>query len=130
MMSLFEVRGMMSRLIAAAFFLLCPVLPCLGQEPTKQPNIIVIVSDDQGYADLGCIGNKQIKTPNLDRIAKTGVRGTSFYVAWPACTPSRGSLLTGRYPQRNGLYDMIRNDMVNYKHRYTMEEYQFSPEMT
>jgi arylsulfatase A-like enzyme len=121
---------MMSRLLTIALLLLGPILPCAAQGPRKQPNIILIVSDDQGYADLGCFGGKQIKTPNLDRIARAGVRGTSFYVTWPACTPSRGSLLTGRYPQRNGLYDMIRNDMVNYKHRYTMEEYQFSPEMT
>jgi arylsulfatase A-like enzyme len=95
-----------------------------------KPNIILIVTDDQGYRDLGCFGGEQIKTPNLDRLAREGVRGTSFYVTWPACTPSRGSILTGRYPQRNGLYDMIRNDMVNYGHRYTEQEYSISPEMT
>ena len=96
----------------------------------RGPNILLIVSDDQGYPDLGCIGSKPILTPALDRLAAEGVRATSFYVTWPACTPSRGSLLTGRYPQRNGLYDMIRNDMVNYGHRYTAEEYAVSPEMT
>jgi len=95
-----------------------------------KPNIILIVTDDQGYRDLGCFGGEQIKTPNLDRLAREGVRGTSFYVTWPACTPSRGSILTGRYPQRNGLYDMIRNDMVNYGHQYTEAEYALSPEMT
>ena len=61
---------------------------------------------------------------------REGVRATNYYAAWPACTPSRGSLLTGRYPQRNGLYDMIRNDMVNYFHHYTEAEYAISPEMT
>ena len=76
------------------------------------PNVVLIVSDDQGYPDLGCIGSKPIRTPNLDRLAAEGVRATSFYVTWPACTPSRGSLLTGRYPQRNGLYDMVRNDAL------------------
>ena len=96
----------------------------------RGPNILLIVSDDQGYPDLGCIGSKPILTPALDRLAAEGVRATSFYVTWPACTPSRGSLLTGRYPQRNGLYDMIRNDMVNYGHRFTAEEYAVSPEMT
>jgi arylsulfatase A-like enzyme len=95
-----------------------------------QPNIILIVSDDQGYPDLGCIGTKPLITPNLDKLAAEGVRGTSFYVTWCACTPSRGSILTGRYPQRNGLYDMVRNDMVNYGHKFTPDEYAVSPEMT
>lgn len=94
------------------------------------PNVILIVSDDQGHPDLGCIGTKPVITPNLDRLAAEGVRATSFYVTWPACTPSRGSILTGRYPQRNGLYDMVRNDMVNYGHLYSPEEYALSPEMT
>jgi len=97
---------------------------------TEKPNIVLIVSDDQGYPDLGCIGTTPILTPNLDRLAAEGTRATSFYVTWPACTPSRGSILTGRYPQRNGLYDMVRNDMVNYGHRYSPEEYAVSPEMT
>lgn len=95
-----------------------------------KPNILLIVSDDQGYSDLGCIGIKPVKTPHLDRLAAEGVRATSFYVTWPACTPSRGSVLTGRYPQRNGLCDMVRNDMVNYGHHYTADEYAVSPEMT
>src|SRR5579884_3583181 len=93
-------------------FLLAGVLPtslAKGAEkaPARKPNLLLIVSDDQGYADGGCFGGKGILTPNLDRLAQEGVRLTSFYVTWPACTPSRGSILTGRYPQRNGLYDMI-----------------------
>ncbi len=94
-----------------------------------KPNIVLIVSDDQGWTDLGCLGIKPVKTPNLDRLAQEGARATNFYVTWPACTPSRGSLLTGRYPQRNGLCDMVRNDLVNYGHRYTADEYAVSPEM-
>jgi arylsulfatase A-like enzyme len=94
------------------------------------PNILLIVSDDQGWPDLGCIGTKAIQTPHLDRIAKEGVRLTNYYVTWPACTPSRGSILTGRHPLRNGLYDMVRNDLVNYGHRYSEQEYATSPEMT
>ena len=53
------------------------------------PNIVLIVSDDQGYHDVGCFGSKEIITPNLDRIAAEGIKLTSFYVTWPACTPRR-----------------------------------------
>jgi arylsulfatase A-like enzyme len=102
----------------------------LAAAPEASPNLLLIVSDDQGWRDLGCFGRKEILTPRLDQLAREGVRATSFYVTWPACTPSRGSILTGRYPQRNGLCDMIRNDMVNYGHRYTETEYAVSPEMT
>lgn len=105
--------------------------PAAAQHLGKQsPNIVLIVSDDQGYADIGCCGRPELKTPNLDRLVREGVRLTSFYAAWPACTPSRGALLTGRYPQRNGLYDMIRNNEVNWGHRFTEAEYAVSPEMT
>ena len=58
------------------------------------------------------------------------MRLTNYYVTWPACTPSRGSIFTGRHPLRNGLYDMVRNDLVNYGHRYSEQEYATSPEMT
>jgi len=95
----------------------------------RPPNIVLIVSDDQGYNDLGCYGGTEIKTPNLDRLASGGVRLSSFYVTWPACTPSRGSLLTGRYPQRNGTYDMFRNDLVDNDYLYPKEEYAVSWEM-
>lgn len=109
---------------------LCCALCQANDAPAKLPNIVLILADDLGYHDLGCMGSTGIKTPHLDQLARHGVRCTSFYMTWPACTPSRGSLLTGRYPQRNGLYDMIRNDLVNYGHRFTEEEYAVSPEMT
>jgi arylsulfatase A-like enzyme len=99
-------------------------------QPSKRPNILLIVSDDQGYGDGGCFGGKGILTPSLDRLAREGVRLTSFYVTWPACTPSRGSILTGRYPQRNGLYDMIRNNEVDFGFQYDEAGYAVSPEMT
>ncbi len=74
------------------------ILAAPGGSVAGEPNIVLIVSDDQGYNDLGVLGD-HIITPNLDRLAKEGVRLTNFYVAWPACTPSRGAVLTGRYPQ-------------------------------
>jgi arylsulfatase A-like enzyme len=100
-----------------------------GPAKGRPPNILLIVSDDQGYHDLGCYGSDEIKTPHLDRLAAEGVRLTDFYVTWPACTPSRGSLLTGRYPQRNGTYDMFRNDKVDYDYHYPPGEYAVSWEM-
>lgn len=87
-------------------------------------NVLLIVSDDQGWGDLGCYGNPVIQTPNLDRLASVSVRLTNFYAAWPGCTPSRASLLTGRYPQRHGLYDMIRNEAPDYGKKYTPAEYE------
>jgi len=92
------------------------------------PNIVLIVSDDQGYHDLGCYGATDVKTPTLDQLAKEGVRFTNFYVTCSFCTPSRASLLTGRYPQRNGTYDLFRNDRVNDGHLYQSYEYSISPE--
>jgi len=69
--------------------------------PTEKPNIIVIFTDDQGHADLGVQGQlKDIKTPNLDRMAAEGVRATAGYISAPQCSPSRAGLITGRYQQK------------------------------
>jgi arylsulfatase A-like enzyme len=68
----------------------------------RKPNVIVIVADDLGYADLGCQGSKDAVTPHIDSIAKNGVRFTSGYVSCPVCSPSRAGLMTGRYQQRFG----------------------------
>jgi arylsulfatase A-like enzyme/acetyl esterase/lipase len=73
----------------------------LAAEPRK-PNIVVILADDLGYADLGCQGCKDIPTPNIDILAKNGVRCTSGYSNHPVCSPSRAGLMTGLYPQRFG----------------------------
>ncbi len=100
--------------------------PLLALESSALPpaNVLLIVSDDQGYNDIGLI-NPDIITPNIDRLAREGIRLTNFYVSWPACTPSRGSLMTGRYPQRNGIHDMIRNEAPDYGYQYkSREEYE------
>jgi len=70
----------------------------------KKPNIVFILADDLGYADLSCYGATEIKTPNLDRMANEGVRFTNFYAPAGVCTPSRASLMTGCYPKRVGLH--------------------------
>ena len=69
----------------------------------SRPNIIIIFADDLGYGDLSCYGSEKIATPNLDRLASEGLRFTDFYSTAPFCSPSRASLLTGRYPCRAGV---------------------------
>jgi len=73
-----------------------------GVAKGKRPNIIVIVSDDMGYADIGCHGCKDIATPNIDSIAQNGILFTNGYVSCPVCSPTRAGLATGRYQQRFG----------------------------
>lgn len=73
-----------------------------------KPNILLLYLDNAGYGDLGCYGNKAVQTPRIDQLAREGVRCTGFYVAASSCTPSRGALLTGRHPLRNGLAHQLR----------------------
>ncbi|MHC4462570.1 MAG: sulfatase [Planctomycetota bacterium] len=68
----------------------------------KRPNIIVIISDDMGYADIGCHDCRDIATPNIDSVAQNGIRFTNGYVSCPVCSPTRAGLATGRYQQRFG----------------------------
>jgi arylsulfatase A-like enzyme len=72
------------------------------------PNVVLIVADDLGYGDLGCYGGKEIRTPNIDRLASQGVRLTDAYAAAPVCSPTRAALLSGRYPQKCGFEWVIR----------------------
>ena len=76
-----------------------------------KPNIVLMYADNLGYGDLGCYGNRQLQSPRIDRLASQGVRCTDFYVVTASCTPSRGALLTGRYPLRNGLaHQLVRDE--------------------
>ena len=74
-----------------------------------------VVSGDLGYRELGCFGSGDAKTPHLEQLR---CRLTSFYASWPAYIPSRASLLTGRYPQRNGTCDMNCSEMVDFGHQH------------
>ena len=69
----------------------------------RKPNVILILTDDQGTIDVNCYGSKDLYTSNLDRLAKEGTRFTQFYVGAPVCSPSRAALMTGRYPQGAGV---------------------------
>ena len=108
------------------FLLLALLAPSLLAQ--DRPNILLIISDDQGYNDLGSAGSPDIRTPNLDRMAAEGVRLTSYYSPFAFCTPARGAILTGRYPQRNGTYENFRNDRVDDGYVYPPDEYALSPE--
>ena len=92
------------RAVAAAGVLLTIVGVVVLQIGTGQtrPNILLIVSDDLGYGDLGVYGSRDIPTPNIDRLANSGIRFTNAYVSGPYCSPTRAGLMTGRYPQRFG----------------------------
>ncbi|MBN3583154.1 arylsulfatase [Algoriphagus aestuarii] len=85
-------------LLVVVFFSCQPVA-----QNEKQPNIILIVSDDQGWGDLGVNGNPYVHTPTIDQLAKNGIQFTRFYVS-PVCSPTRAELLTGRYHPRGGVY--------------------------
>src|SRR6188472_1058727 len=85
-----------------AFLVIVALCSFVSAAPTTRPNIIVIVADDLGYADVGCQGSNDAKTPNIDSLAINGVRFTSGYVSCPVCSPTRAGLLTGRYQQRFG----------------------------
>ncbi|HDS74235.1 MAG TPA: DUF4976 domain-containing protein, partial [Firmicutes bacterium] len=75
----------------------------------KRPNVVFILSDDQGAWALGCAGNSEIRTPNLDSLAANGTRFENFFCASPVCSPARASILTGRIPSQHGVHDWIRD---------------------
>ena len=96
----------MKHVITLLFLAACPLLQA------AQPNILVLFSDDHGYADLGCQGSTEVKTPNIDSIAANGVRCTAGYVTAPQCSPSRAGLISGRYQQRFGHEDNNRKPVM------------------
>lgn len=94
---------------------LLPVIACANQvtqpqsDDPQRPNIVLILSDDQGWNDYGFMGHKHIKTPNIDRLAASGATFTRGYSAAPICAPSLGSIITGLYPHQHGV---LCNDPV------------------
>jgi arylsulfatase A len=86
--------------------------PANMQSSPRRPNIVLIMADDLGYGDLGSYGSRTIATPAIDRLARQGVRFTQFYSGAPNCSPSRAALLTGRYPVRSGVNDVLFPDSI------------------
>lgn len=100
--------------IGVAFVLAQPVF-------AAGPNVVIIVTDDQGYGDLGCTGNTVLKTPNIDRLAAEGTRLVRFYVS-PVCTPTRASLMTGRYHFRTAAIDTYLGRALMHPSEVTLAE--------
>lgn len=88
-------------------------LPAAAWAQARRPNIIFILADDLGWGDLGCYGHRQIRTPNLDRLAGQGALFTQFYVNSPVCSPSRTAFMTGQYPARWRVHGHFAQAEVN-----------------
>jgi arylsulfatase len=98
----------MRRLLLALLILSSCAAP--ATDDGRPPNLIIILTDDQGYTDVGCFGAKGIRTPHLDRMASEGVKLTDFYVSQAVCTASRAALMTGCYPNRVGLQGALNHE--------------------
>ncbi len=98
----------MTKFPAFLLFSIFALGACSGPAPhTEKPNFIFILVDDLGWKDLGCYGSEFHETPNIDRLAGEGVRFTNAYAACPVCSPTRASIVTGKYPARLGITDWI-----------------------
>ena len=99
-------RRFLSAIGSAAGALILPSWACDAHAAAKgtRPNFIFVFADDLGWGDLGCYGNRQIKTPNLDELAKEGILFTQFYVSGSVCSPSRAAIMTGHFPARHGIH--------------------------
>lgn len=104
------------------FFIVLHFLPILSAaQQGERPNVILIITDDQGYGDLGVTGNPHVKTPTLDAFAKESVRFNNFYVS-PVCAPTRASLMTGRYSLRTGIRDTYNGGAIMASNEVTIAE--------
>jgi arylsulfatase A-like enzyme len=101
----------MKNLVLALFSLLMAA-PALAQ-PSAQPNVVLILTDDMGWADIGSYGAPDIKTPHIDSLARDGVKFTDFYANGMLCSPTRAGLITGRYQQRYGLESALTGHSDN-----------------
>jgi arylsulfatase A-like enzyme len=108
--------------IGAIGFVLAFQLSAIAEpQPPRRPNVLLIITDDQGYGDLGFHGNPQVKTPRLDALAGESARFRSFYVS-PVCSPTRAALMTGRYAYRTGIVDTFRGRSMMHSDEVTLAE--------
>src|SRR5436189_2564650 len=100
--------SIMNRVLVASLILVLYSDAALdATQPAKRPNVIVILADDLGWSDLACYGSDLHETPQLDRLAKDGMRFNQSYSACTVCSPTRAALLTGKYPARLHITDWI-----------------------
>src|SRR3954467_15797347 len=97
-----DTRQWRRLLSSSAEFFMALFAGAISLPAADRPNILLILADDMGYGDLGCYGCPDIRTPNIDLLARGGVRLTSFYSNGPECSPTRTGLMTGRYQHRVG----------------------------
>ena len=87
-----------------------------GEQVSRKPNVVFILADDWGWGDLGCYGNEEIRTPNINRMARQGLRFEQFYVSAAVCSPSRATFMTGLFTDRHGIHSHL-NDMDGQRER-------------
>lgn len=97
----------MTKALTLAVLLFFLGFGCQSESITEKPNVLLIVADDLGYFDLGFTGSSFYETPNLDRLAKSGIQFTNAYTNSPVCSPARASIMTGQFPSRHGITDWI-----------------------
>ncbi|MBI1356628.1 MAG: sulfatase-like hydrolase/transferase [Acidobacteria bacterium] len=102
-----SVKGRVSTVLSIFWAALAALATVCAARAADRPNFVVVLADDLGYGDLGCYGNLEVKTPNLDRFASEGLRLTSCYSGAPNCSPARTALMTGRTPHRVGVHNWI-----------------------
>lgn len=100
-----------SFVIAGISCMACLPAEAIGAKQNKKPNILVILTDDLGYGDLSCQGGKDIQTPNIDQLFMNGVKFSNFYSSCTVCSPTRASLMTGRYPDMVGVPGLVRGNI-------------------
>jgi arylsulfatase A-like enzyme len=103
----------------AAFLSLFSPIHGIAGEEGRLPNVVLVMTDDQGYGDLSCLGNPVLKTPNLDKLYAESVRLTDYHVA-PTCSPTRAALLTGRWSNRTGVWHTIMGRSMLRENEVTM----------
>jgi arylsulfatase A-like enzyme len=104
---------LLDRRVTLSFYILA-TLACISPCFAAQPNILILLADDMGYGDLGCMGSKLLATPHIDALSQSGVLCTQAYVASAVCSPSRAGLITGRDPRRFGYEGNLNQSADNY----------------